>query len=334
MALYNKSEKEKKEKRERKKGSFFTRSWLTCLPFHSIDKHHHQCRVNCLCHKKLIATSITRQLVLQYRYKCGSTVQLRKTIKQLLMCSFHHSVVVSGNGNDSKALHNTSIVKWYKTSFSTTKKLNKKTEGTNNTKLYIWDGYDGHNCSMLCQVQLLPHFPPPLCFIHRPPHLCFIPICVLSVHSATLGLFHSCMPQHETEQSFQQLKIYHGHLVLTVKTPTLKTKKDNHNMFSFLFSVFTDSHLLVLTVVEWDDARCGYMINWWGENPNMFVRSVLKNVCILKIQFHNLLVYCYCPRWVLWWCLHSTMRVSLKTWQWHYWQSNIHYTPVVLWPSV
>ena len=218
--------------------------------------------------------------------------------------------------------------------FQQQKKLNKKTEGTNNTKLYIWDGYDGHNCSMLCQVQLLPHFPPPLCFIHRPPHLCFIPICVLSVHSATLGLFHSCMPQHETEQSFQQLKIYHGHLVLTVKTPTLKTKKDNHNMFSFLFSVFTDSHLLVLTVVEWDDARCGYMINWWGENPNMFVRSVLKNVCILKIQFHNLLVYCYCPRWVLWWCLHSTMRVSLKTWQWHYWQSNIHYTPVVLWPSV
>ena len=127
MALYNKSEKEKKEKREKKKkGSFFTRSWLTCLPFHSIHKHHHQCRVNCLCHKKLIATSITRQLLLQYRYKCSSTVQLHKTIKQLLMCSFHHSVVVSGNGNDSKALHNTSAVKWYKTSFSTTTKTKQK----------------------------------------------------------------------------------------------------------------------------------------------------------------------------------------------------------------
>ena len=37
------------------------------------------------------------------------------------MCSFHHSVVVSGNGNDSKALHNTSTVKWCKTGFSTTK---------------------------------------------------------------------------------------------------------------------------------------------------------------------------------------------------------------------
>ena len=64
-----------------------------------------------------------------------------------------------------------------------------------------------------------------------------------------------------------------------------QNKKDNHNKFSFLFSAFTDSHLLVLTVVEWDDARCGYMtdshllvltvvewdnarcgymINWWG----------------------------------------------------------------------
>ena len=116
-------------------------------------------------------------------------------------------------------------------------KQNKKTERTNNTKLYIWDGYGGHKCSMLCQVQLLPHFPPPLCFIHRPPHLRFILICVLSVHSATLGLFHSCMPQHETEQSFQQLKMYHGHLVLTVKTPTLKTKpkkrQSQHVFFSF-----------------------------------------------------------------------------------------------------
>ena len=63
--------------------------------------------------------------------------------------------------------------------FQQQQKLNKKTEGTNNTKSYIWDGYDGHNCSMLCQVQLLPHFPPPLCFIHRPPQLCFILICAL-----------------------------------------------------------------------------------------------------------------------------------------------------------